>query len=229
MPTDVPWRNPTALALRRHRLPQVRASHRPHIEKILENMVNAKCATHVGCTSVPELLPKSSCFLSFRSAVAACSLQYPEAALPSARSAGVRVDLVACAPGRTLVGILAVSVARSGAPMLEVTMNSPATPRSAGRSRLALMAAGVLALLGSFVVPAPAQAGYYDNSYPCSYRCGYRCSPYRCAPRYYNGCSACGCGRRCNSGLVYERRYVEREYVERRYGCLLYTSPSPRD
>ena len=102
--------------------------------------------------------------------------------------------------------------------MLEVTMNSPATPRSAGRSRLALMAAGVLALLGSFVVPAPAQAGYYDNSYPCSYRCGYRCSPYRCAPRYYNGCSACGCGRRCNSGLVYERRYVEREYVERRYG-----------
>jgi hypothetical protein len=95
-------------------------------------------------------------------------------------------------------------------------MNSPATAHPRGRSRLALIAAGVLALLGSFVVTAPAQAGYYDGSYPCSYRCGY--SPYR----YYHQCSACGCGRRCYSAsrpsLVYERRYREREYVERRYG-----------
>ena len=102
-------------------------------------------------------------------------------------------------------------------------MNSPATALWPGRSRLALIAAGVLALLGSFAVTAPAQAGYYDDSYygsrPCSYRCGY---PHY-APRYYNGCSACGCYRRCGSvyrrpGLVYERRYVEREYVVRRYG-----------
>ena len=110
-------------------------------------------------------------------------------------------------------------------------MNSPATVRPPGRSRLALIVAGVLALLGSFAVTAPAQAGYYDDSnygynygsYPCSYRsrCGYGYSPYRYARRYYNGCSACGCYRRCGvarSGVVYERRYVERSYVERRYG-----------
>jgi len=111
-------------------------------------------------------------------------------------------------------------------------MNSPATVRPPGRSRLALIVAGVLALLGSFAVTAPAQAGYYDDSnygynygsYPCSYRsrCGYGYSPYRYARRYYNGCSACGCYRRCGSvsrsGVVYERRYVEREYTERRYG-----------
>jgi hypothetical protein len=104
--------------------------------------------------------------------------------------------------------------------MLEVAMNSPAVARPPGRSRLALIAATVLALLGSFVVTAPAQAGYYGDSYygyhPCSYRCGY--SPYR----YDRGCSACGCWRRCHSSarpsLLYERRYVEREYVERRYG-----------
>ena len=108
-------------------------------------------------------------------------------------------------------------------------MNSPATVRPPGRSRLALIVAGVLALLGSFAVTAPAQAGYYDDSNygynygprPCSYRCGYGYSPYRYARRYNNGCSACGCYRRCGvarSGVVYERRYVEREYVERRYG-----------
>jgi hypothetical protein len=110
--------------------------------------------------------------------------------------------------------------------MLEITMNSPAIARPSGRSRLALIVAGFLALLGSFVVTAPAQAGYYGNSYygpngnsyygsnRCSYRprCGY--APYR-----HYGCSSCGCRRPCNSGLVYERRYVEREYVERRYGC----------
>lgn len=115
--------------------------------------------------------------------------------------------------------------------MLEATMNSPATVRPPGRSRLALIVAGVLALLGSFAVTAPAQAGYYDDSNygynygssPCSYRsrCGYGYSPYRYARRYYNGCSSCGCYRRCGvarSGVVYERRYVERSYVERRYG-----------
>ena len=182
-------------------------------------MVNANCGTNVGCAGVVELLPKSSCFLSLRSAVAACSSPYPEPALSSARSEGVGVDLVACATGRTLVEFLAMTVARSGARMLEVTMNSPATARPPGRSRLALILAGALALLGSFAVTAPAQAGYYDNSYPCSYRCGYRYSPYRYTPyRYYNGCSTCGCRPRCNSGVVYERRYVEREYVERRYG-----------
>jgi hypothetical protein len=101
--------------------------------------------------------------------------------------------------------------------MLEVTMNSPAATRPRGRSRLAMIVAGVLALLGSFVVTAPAQAGYYDDSYYGSDP-GYGYSPYR----RYHGCSACGCWRRCNSssrpGLVYERRYREREYVERRYG-----------
>jgi hypothetical protein len=105
-------------------------------------------------------------------------------------------------------------------------MNSPAIVRPPGRSRLALIVAGVLALLGSFVVTAPAQAGYDDSYYgsnPCSYRCGYGYPRYRYAPyRHYGGCSACGCERRCYStsrpGLVYERRYVERSYVERRYG-----------
>jgi hypothetical protein len=105
-------------------------------------------------------------------------------------------------------------------------MNSPATARPPWRSRLALIAAGVLVLLGSFVVTAPAQAGYYGDSYygsnPCYDRCGY--PRYRYVPRYrdYGGCSACGCYRRCHSvsrpGLIYERRYVERAYVERRYG-----------
>jgi hypothetical protein len=106
-------------------------------------------------------------------------------------------------------------------------MNSPATARPPWRSRLALIVAGVLALLGSFMVTAPAQAGYYDDSYygsnPCSYRCGYGYPRYRYAPRRdYGGCSPCGCYRRCHSysrpGPVYERRYVEREYYERRYG-----------
>jgi len=86
-----------------------------------------------------------------------------------------------------------------------------------GRRRLALIVAGILALLGSFVVTAPAQAGYYGEPYygsnPCSYRCGYGYAPHRCSP--------CGCYRRCYSGsrpsLVYERRYLERQYVERRY------------
>jgi hypothetical protein len=106
-------------------------------------------------------------------------------------------------------------------------MSSPAIARPPGRRRLALIVAGVLALLGSFAVTAPAQAGYYDDSYygsnPCSYRCGYGYPRYRYAPyRHYGECSPCGCYRRCHStsrpGLVYERRYFERSYVERRYG-----------
>src|SRR6202163_1238036 len=75
-------------------------------------MVNPNCATHVGCAGVPELLPKSSCLLSLRSAVAACRSQYPEPALSSARSEGVGVDLVACATGRSLVEFFATTVAR---------------------------------------------------------------------------------------------------------------------
>src|SRR6266849_10819599 len=196
-------------------------------------MVNANCATPVGCAGVPELVPKSSCFLSLRPAVAACSSQYFEPALSSARNEGAGVDLVVCATGRTLVEFFATTVARSDPRMLEATMNSPATVRPPGRSRLALIVAGVLALLGSFAVTAPAQAGYYDDSNygynygsnPCSYRyrCGYSYPRDRYAPyRDYGGCSACGCYRRCHSysrpGLVYERRYVEREYYERRYG-----------
>jgi hypothetical protein len=73
------------------------------------------CGTHIGCAGVPELLPKSSCFLSLRSAGAACSSQYPEPDLSSARSDDVSVDLVACATGRTLVEFLAMTVARLGA------------------------------------------------------------------------------------------------------------------
>jgi hypothetical protein len=82
------------------------------------------------------------------------------------------------------------------------------------RSRLALIAAGALALLGSFATPAQAQAGYEVEygANPCAYRCGY--PAYRYYPAYHRryGCYSC---RR--SHLVYERRYVEREYVERRY------------
>jgi hypothetical protein len=109
--------------------------------------------------------------------------------------------------------------------MLKAAISEHANGRSPGRRRWALLAAGVVALFGSLMVTAPAQAGYYgepDYGYhPCSYHCGY--SPYRYG--YYRpyryGCSACGCYRRCSSGsgLVYERRYVEREYIERRYGC----------
>src|SRR5258708_16812713 len=109
--------------------------------------------------------------------------------------------------------------------MSEVTMNHPAAARPPGRSRLVLIVAGALALLGSLAATAPAQAGYYDDGYyggnPCSYRCGGYAPRYRYAPRYYNGCSSCGCYRRCGSvsrfGLVYERRFLERQYFRRRY------------
>jgi hypothetical protein len=105
-------------------------------------------------------------------------------------------------------------------------MNSPAIARAPGCSRLVLIVAGVLALLGSFAVTAPAQAGYYGDGYygprPCADRCGYYAPRRYYAPRYYGGCSSCGCVRRCYSGArsrYYERRYVEREYIERGYGA----------
>ena len=91
-------------------------------------------------------------------------------------------------------------------------MNS--TSRPSARRRWATIAAGAVALLGSFVIMAPAQAGYYEDAgygpNPCSYRCGY--PVYRPYYRRHYGCYS------CRSHLIYERRYVEREYVERRYG-----------
>jgi hypothetical protein len=89
-------------------------------------------------------------------------------------------------------------------------MHSIASLNQRGHSRWALIVAGIVALLGSFVVTAPAQAGYY----PCSYGCGYP------AYRYYRPrCYSCG------PHLIYERRYVERVYVERRYGYGGYHRP----
>ena len=106
-------------------------------------------------------------------------------------------------------------------------MSGPATTLSPRASRWILIAATVLATLGSIAVPA--QAGDFDNPY------GYGNARYNYGPRYgyngygYNGCSSCGCHRcgcyRCGCGGcrpyvrggVYERRYVEREYIERRY------------
>jgi hypothetical protein len=100
--------------------------------------------------------------------------------------------------------------------MLEFVMNNRVTAGPPVRSRLALIVAGVFALFGSFLVTAPAQAGYYDAGYnPCTYRCGYPAyryyRPYR--PVYRHRCHSCG-----GSRLIYERRFVEREFVERRYG-----------
>ena len=45
-------------------------------------------------------------------------------------------------------------------------MNSTVTAGPRARSRLTLIVAGIFALLGSSVVTAPAQAGYYDASDP---------------------------------------------------------------
>ena len=95
-------------------------------------------------------------------------------------------------------------------------MNSIATVQPLLRGRLALIVAGVFALLG--LATSPAKAGYYggygDGGYgyggPCSYRCGYH--PYYPIYHHHYGCYSCG------PHLVYERRFVEREYVERRYG-----------
>jgi hypothetical protein len=94
---------------------------------------------------------------------------------------------------------------------LEFAMDSTLGVHPAARYRLALIVAGIFALLGPFVTAAPAQAGYYESSYPCGYRCGY--PVYHYYPRYHHyGCYSCG------PHLLYERRYVEREFVERRYG-----------
>jgi hypothetical protein len=93
-------------------------------------------------------------------------------------------------------------------------MNSIATVQPLVRGRLALIAAGALALLGWFTTPA--QAGYYGDPYytpdRCSYRCGYPAYPYYPVYHRHYGCYSCG------RHLIYERRYIEREYVERRYG-----------
>ena len=79
--------------------------------------------------------------------------------------------------------------------------SSVASVHARRRVRWTLIVAGVFALLGSFAVTAPAQAGYY----PC-YGCGP--PPYAYPHRCYS----------CGTHLIYERRYVEREFVERRYG-----------
>jgi hypothetical protein len=113
---------------------------------------------------------------------------------------------------RTLVEIFLPQQCRSAREMLEFPMNSIATVHAAVRARFALIVAGIIALLGSFAVTAPAQAGYYDGYNPCSYRCGYY-PRYRYYPPYRRyGCYSCG------SRVIYERRYIEREYVERRVG-----------
>jgi|SRR5664279_5265539 len=75
--------------------------------------------THVAGADLPELLPKYSCFLSLRSAVAEYSSPGLDPAVSSARSEGVLVELVAYATGRTLVELFATTVARPGARMLE--------------------------------------------------------------------------------------------------------------
>jgi hypothetical protein len=79
-------------------------------------------------------------------------------------------------------------------------MNSIATVQLLLRGRLALIAAGVLALLGSFAGTSPAQAGYYGGY-------GYNpCCGYPRYPIYHHRC--------CGSHVVYESRYVE-YYVRR--------------
>jgi hypothetical protein len=101
-------------------------------------------------------------------------------------------------------------------------MSGSATTLSPRASRWILIAAPILALLGS--VAAPAQAGDFYSPYRYDYGPSrYDYDPYR----YHHRCSSCGCWRcgcgGCQSsvrpGGVFERRYryVEREYVERRY------------
>jgi hypothetical protein len=119
--------------------------------------------------------------------------------------------------GRSYFGrSFSVTTTSISARMLEFTMNGIGVPCLPARSRLALIAAGAVALLGWFATPAQAQEydGYYN---PCSYRCGYPAYRYYPRYRYYHPYRHYGCYS-CGSHLVYERRYVEREYVERRYG-----------
>jgi hypothetical protein len=110
--------------------------------------------------------------------------------------------------------------------MSEEAMSGSATTLSPRASRWILVAAPVLALLGS--VAAPAQAGDFYGPDRYDYgpsRYGYGPSRYDYDPyRYHHGCSSCGCWRcgyqsSVRRGSVFERRYryVEREYVERRY------------
>jgi hypothetical protein len=119
---------------------------------------------------------------------------------------------------RTLVHLFCHNASSISVHILEFTMNSTVSARPSARRRWAPIAAGIFALLGSFAVVAPAQAGYYGDPYygsnPCSYRCGYPAYRYYPTYRRHYGCYSCG------SHIIYERRYryVEREYVERRYG-----------
>ncbi len=93
-------------------------------------------------------------------------------------------------------------------------MNNAVTARPPVRRRLALIVASTLAVFGSLLVTAPAQAGYYGSSYPCSYRCGY--PAYR--PVYRHRCYSCGGPRLIYERRFIERRFIERQFVERRYG-----------
>jgi hypothetical protein len=186
------------------------------LREILVKMVNTNCGNAHGSAGVQEFLSKSSCLLSLRSAMAASSAQDRESTSTSTRSERVPVDVVAGATGRTLVVFFATTILARACWSLQ--MNRTAIARLPAHVRLALIIAGLFALLGSFV--APAQAGYYGDPYyrpyPCSYRCGYP------AYRPYNRCSWCGGYRR---SVVYERRYIEREYVVRRYGYGGYRRP----
>jgi hypothetical protein len=108
-------------------------------------------------------------------------------------------------------------------------MSGSATTLSPRASRWILIAAPVLALLGSVATPAQAGDFYGPDRYDYgASRYGYGPSRYDYDPyRHHHGCSSCGCWRcgcgGCQSsvrrGSFYERRYryVEREYVERRY------------
>jgi hypothetical protein len=108
-------------------------------------------------------------------------------------------------------------------------MSGSATTLSPRASRWILIAAPVLALLGSVAVPAQAGDFYGPDRYDYGpSRNYYGPSRYDYDPyRYHHRCSSCGCWRcgcgGCQSsvrrGSVFERRYryVEREYVERRY------------
>ena len=141
---------------------------------------------------------------------------------------------VAHAAGRNLVGFLTRGF---GSHMSEETMSRFATTLRPRTGRWILIAASLLALLGSFAVASSAQASDYYGSYPQRYgygasRYGYypsRCSC--CRPCYPQRCDSCGC-QRCGCGgcrpRVVERRWIERQYVERRYGCCSSNSYYPR-
>jgi hypothetical protein len=193
------------------------------------NMVNAHREINSRRASYSELSTKSSCLLSLRPVVAACSPHRLAARRHVPREVNAHACCLLHARSSHFGRIFCDLVAGLGACLLEMTMNSPATTRPRRRSRPAMIAAGVFAMLASLAVTAPAQAGYYgygDSYYGGPRSCGgyYRCGGcgYRCGGcgnhcgyvpyRSYHGC----CYRR--SGVVFEKRYIEREFVVRRYG-----------